>query len=146
MPRDRFLEVEMDRSWIYSRTNGRLPAATARAAGYLRTMRDRSRDRGTDFVVALLPAEIQVDRALQDEIARASGGSHDDFDFREPSRAIAAALAADGIRTIDLGPAFADAVRARRLYKPLDTHWNLAGNRLAAEVIEPVVREMIRAR
>jgi len=28
-----------------------------------------------------------------------------------------------------------EAARKERLYKPADTHWNLAGNRVAAEAI-----------
>jgi cell volume regulation protein A len=55
-------------------------------------------------------------------------------------RAIAAALSAQGVEVLDLLPAFAEAGQQTRLYKPRDTHWNLAGNRLAATVIAPAVR------
>jgi hypothetical protein len=49
-------------------------------------------------------------------------------------------LARAGLQTIDLLPAFEEAGRGVRLYKPRDTHWNLAGNRVAAEAILPVLR------
>jgi hypothetical protein len=41
---------------------------------------------------------------------------------------------------VDLLPAFRSAARTTRLYKPRDTHWNIAGNRLAAREIAAAVR------
>jgi len=40
-----------------------------------------------------------------------------------------------GTPNLDLYPAFAAAAPTQRLYKPFDTRWNIAGNRLAAEQI-----------
>ena len=50
----------------------------------------------------------------------------------------------EAIPFLDLLPAFVEAGQRTRLYKPRDTHWNLAGNRLAAEVIAPIMRERIQ--
>jgi hypothetical protein len=38
-------------------------------------------------------------------------------------------------------PVVAEHGKATRLYKPRDTHWNLAGNRLAATAIAVFLRE-----
>jgi hypothetical protein len=58
----------------------------------------------------------------------------------QPNRLIASALGAEGIKTLDLLPTFQEAGRSAVLYKPQDTHWNLAGNQLAAKAIGVFLR------
>ena len=41
----------------------------------------------------------------------------------------------DNIDYLDLLPSFVAASKTTRLYKPNDTHWNIAGNSFAAELI-----------
>jgi lysophospholipase L1-like esterase len=139
--RNRFLEIEVDRSWVYATRSERLDAALATAAAHLRGMRDLSRAAGADFVVVVIPDEAQVDPALFAEIARARHWRRGDFDVRQPNRLLAERLAAEGIPFLDLLPAFEEEGRRERLYKPMDTHWNIAGNRLAASRIAAFVRE-----
>jgi lysophospholipase L1-like esterase len=138
--RDRFLEIEVDRSWVYEKGNARLRAATGRVVDSLRSMKSLAAGRGADFVVVLIPDEAQVNIALQDEVVRASGRAAKDLDFEQPNQILAAALEAERIRIIDLLPAFRDRGASMRLYKPQDTHWNIAGNALAAEAIGAVLR------
>jgi len=144
MTLDRFLGVEVDRSWVYVRTTGRLAEATARAGEYLRAIRDISRRAGADIIVVVIPDEVQVSADLQTQVVRSSGYSATDLDFALPNRAIAAELAADGIPMLDLLPIFQQEGRATRLYKPQDTHWNIAGNRVAAEAIAAFLRDRLR--
>ena len=146
MTLDRFLEVEVDRSWVYVRTTGRLAAATARAIEYLRAIRDISRRAGADMAVVVIPDEVQVNADLQAQVVRSSGYATTELDFGLPNRAIAAELAADGIPMLDLLPIIQRQGRATRLYKPQDTHWNIAGNRVAAESIAAFLRDRLRAR
>jgi hypothetical protein len=134
---DRFREIEVDRSWVYEKDSSRLRAATARVVGSLRTMRDLTAAHGATFVVVLIPDEAQVNRALMNEVVRASGKA---LDFGQPNRMLAAALEAERIRAIDLLPVFQDRGASTRLYKPQDTHWNVAGNALAAEAIATALR------
>ncbi len=144
MTLDRFLGVEVDRSWVYVRTTGRLAEATARAGEYLRAIRDISRRAGADIVVVVIPDEVQVNADLQTQVVRSSGYSATELDFDMPNRAIAAELAADGIPMLDLLSIFQQQGRATRLYKPQDTHWNIAGNRVAAESIAAFLRDRLR--
>ena len=137
--RDRFLEIEVDRAWVYDTDDDSLPRASARVRQHLRKARDLSSRAGAEFVVVLIPDEAQVDRALQDEVAHAYG-KPGRMDFDRPNRTLTADLAADGIRVLDLLPVFRSEGRTARLYKPQDTHWNLAGNRLAAETIAAFLR------
>jgi hypothetical protein len=135
LSRNRFLEIEVERAWIYDAAEDRLAAAAARVAGHLREMREIARRGGGDFAVVLIPDEAQVDPELRDEVARASGRIVEQLDFERPNRAIGAELGRERIRVLDLLPLFRERGREVRLYKPQDTHWNLAGNRLAARAI-----------
>jgi hypothetical protein len=130
--RDRFLEIQVERAWIYQPGDPRVPAAVERVAADLRRMRDLAVRAGAEFAVVLIPDETQVNTALGEEIAAAVRGAPLDVD--QPNRLLLAALERDGIRALDLLAPFRAAGSAR-LYKPQDTHWNLAGNQLAATTI-----------
>jgi hypothetical protein len=135
LSRDRFLEIEVDRAWVYEKDASRLTAAIRDVTADLRQMRDVAKRSGADFAVVIIPDEAQINMSLQAEVARASGHSPDDLDFAQPNRLIARALDAEGIKTLDLLPTFQGAGQKAVLYKPQDTHWNLAGNQLAARTI-----------
>ena len=135
LSRDRFLEIEVDRAWVYEKDSSRLTTATRDVAGDLKQMRDIAKRSGADFAVVLIPDEAQINMSLQAEVARASGHAPGDLDFGQPNRLIAGALGTEGIKTLDLLPTFQEAGRGAVLYKPQDTHWNLAGNQLAARTI-----------
>jgi hypothetical protein len=139
---ERFLEIEVDRAWVYETGSTRLRTATAKAVDYLRQMRQVSSRAGADLVVVLIPDESQVNPTLQDQVVRARRWAPGQFDFRLPNRVLAGALTDDGIRHLDLLTAFEEKSRHTRLYKPRDTHWNIGGNQLAAEVIARFIREL----
>lgn len=95
--------------------------------------RELCRRHGVRLAVVLLPAEVQVDGEL---LRQAAGpGRARELDVERPNRELARLFAADGLPCLDLLPALAAAARGERLYKPRDSHWNLAGNRLAAELL-----------
>jgi hypothetical protein len=144
LPADQFLEIEVDRSWIYVRNSDRLPPAISTVAGQFLEMRDRATRAGADFVLVIVPDEVQVNDALGAEVVRASGRRPDEFDFDLPNAQIAGVLTGQGVAVLDLLSAFREAGRRERLYKPQDTHWNLAGNRLAAATIAPFLRDRLR--
>lgn len=146
MEEEAFRRILMGRAAIYVGDDGALAGPAARAAGYLREMRDLAAGAGAGFLVVLLPDETQVDDALQRDVARAWGVAREAIDFDRPTRAITEALGREGIQTLDLLPAFRREAARTRLYKPRDTHWNVAGNRLAAETMTPMIREMLERR
>ena len=135
MQADTFMEVQVDRSWIYERDSPRVQAAVARAAGFIGRMRDLAEDADAELLVTLLPDETQVDAGLRGRVAAARELLPAQFDWEQPNRLLARALAEDRIDVLDLLPALSEAASRQRVYKPADTHWNLAGNRVAAETI-----------
>jgi hypothetical protein len=89
-----------------------------------------------DLTVVLIPAEVQVDRALQRRlIARNPAFRADNTDFELPNRMLRERLSTLGIDVLDLLDPLREESLDQRLYKPRDTHWNIAGNALAADLI-----------
>lgn len=139
-----FERIQMERAWLYTSTDEALSAASTRAVADLVEIRDLARGIGADCIVVLIPDETQVNPSLQREVARAWGRVS--IDFNRPTRVVAAALARAGLPAIDLLPAFVAAGSGVRLYKPRDTHWNIAGNRVAAEAILPALQTWLERR
>jgi lysophospholipase L1-like esterase len=101
--------------------------------GILEQVRAACAARGVELQVLLLPDELQVDPELQARLLTPARRRL--YDFERPGRRLADALAARGVPVLDLLEAFRREGAARRLYKPRDSHWNVAGNALAAETI-----------
>lgn len=101
-------------------------------------------------MIALYPSRLQVyDRERLDLIAllnKEAGGrryTESDFDISLPNRVIADYCALHGILCIDLLPDFrAAAMRGAALYIGQDTHWNIAGNSLAARTQAAALRRL----
>ncbi|HVL72560.1 MAG TPA: hypothetical protein VM434_11835, partial [Beijerinckiaceae bacterium] len=83
----------------------------------------------------LLPDEVQVDRELQEKVVRSAHHSPSDYDFGGLNRRVSRFLDELGVQHVDLLPVFSNRAREERLYKVNDSHWNIAGNKLAAESI-----------
>ncbi len=93
------------------------------------------RAHGSRFVVVVIPDEFQVDPAVRAEVMAAAKTKLEDYDLDLPQRELAAFFARAGIASLDLLETFREQAKNGRLYRPRDTHWNVAGNRLAAERI-----------
>ena len=113
--------VVFDTTWDLDWRLERLRAALLRTS-------ELCRERGLELAVVLLPAEVQVDPELASRL-----GNLSQLDLRRPNAALADVLGEMEAPYLDLLPAFVEGAARERLYKPNDTHWNLAGNRLAAE-------------
>jgi lysophospholipase L1-like esterase len=137
---DRFLEIQVSRSAIF-RTDAAMDDQVNEAVRILREMRDLCGSAGAEMVVVIVPDEVQVDGTLQDHVVRASGIPRGQFDFAQPNRRLADALSAEDIESIDLLPAIAARAVETRVYKPQDTHWNLEGNRVAAEALARALQQ-----
>lgn len=106
----------------------------------LSAMRDAAANAGAGFAVIILPDELTVDQPLQESTVAASNRSPLTLDFRVPGRLLKDQLRAADMAFLDLTGTFVERGATTRLYKPSDTHWNLAGNALASEVLESYLR------
>jgi hypothetical protein len=85
--------------------------------------------------VVLIPDELQVTPALQAKVRIALNVSAQTLDFTQPNRFLHLQLHAAHIAYLDLFDDFVTATTQQPLYRLNDTHWNIAGNALAAELL-----------
>ena len=131
---EQFLEIESGTSWVFREdlaeaVRGQVESVTATLA----EMRDLSAARQARFLVVLIPDPVQIDAELRQAVVARAGGLR--FDFEQPNRWLAAALERREVEVWDLLGPLAARAASERLYKPRDVHWNIAGNRVAAEVL-----------
>jgi len=130
-----FMSIEVTRSIIFRKDNAKFSEEAERAFYYLKEMRDVCQKRGIKFAVTIIPDEVQVNSALQQKVIRAHGVDPEDMDFFGPNQWLGKRLSEANIPVIDLTQYFMEHSNDNRLYRQRDTHWNIAGNRLAADII-----------
>lgn len=103
--------------------------------------------RGVGFLAVLVPEEVQVSQALMlRALTQAfSDGKNADVElvFDLPNRMLADDFLTYGVGYLDLLDTFEREERrtGKRLYRPRDTHWNMAGNALAADALHTAFME-----
>jgi hypothetical protein len=90
------------------------------------------RGRGVPAAFVLIPDELQVNPHVLARAVADAGADAADVDVGLPQRRLAEFCAGRGVACLDLLPVLAGDGDA---YAPQDTHWNVRGNRLAAEAI-----------
>ena len=136
LSRQYYLEIIGGRAKIYLVGWEGLPVAVDGAMGAIEKIASICQQRSVPLAVVLIPDETQLNPELQATLLATYRIYRESrMDYLQPNRMLAERLDHGGIPFLDLYPAFAEAARTQRLYKPLDSHWNIAGNRLAAERI-----------
>ena len=139
-----YLQIEKRRSFIYKKGNRRFDRLLDDALHYLSKIKDICRKRDIEFVVVLIPDELQINHALETEIRETfyPNLERDRWDITLPNTALLELLNDSGIHHIDLHPYFAEKSQ-QQLYRLRDTHWNIAVNQLATDIIQNHIREYI---
>jgi hypothetical protein len=144
---ERHLQIEAYRLQICLREHRadflRLAANVARV---LQRFQAEVRAAGADFAVMIVPDEFQVDDGLRRDVLALLGLPSSEVDLDFPQERLKQLLDEAGIRHLDLLPAFRHAGRSERLYYERNTHWNDAGNALAARLLADDVRGLVAAR
>jgi len=143
---DAYLEIEKERSTIYWVNDSPLEDLADEAMIHLTGIRDVCRDKNIPFLVALIPDELQINDQLRRSVMEQLDPplQESDWDTTKPNRALVSRLTEAGIPYKDLLADIRQAARGEPVYRPRDSHWNLAGNRVAARVLVPWVRGQIR--
>lgn len=87
------------------------------------------------FLVAIYPSEYQIDRTLASKIFTAYELNPENYDLELPQKVVIETLEAHGIDYLDMLEPFQEAGKDEVLYILRDTHWNLKGNQLAANLL-----------
>jgi hypothetical protein len=94
----------------------------------------------TPVLFVLLPASYQVDRAEFDDYLRGFGIDENLLDVDQPNRLMLEKLSERGLEVLDatgaLRAAHADGVRT---HGRVDPHFNAAGHRIVADLVEPLL-------
>jgi hypothetical protein len=140
---DTFLKVEKDRSWIFDKKNRKLfQQKFDECAAVILKMKDWCDRRKIKLVIAIFPDQFQVDEELRGSVfARYKDIHQKDFDLSYPDNLIMNFCRAHDINCLDLLGPFQAMGKSRQLYALRDTHWNEAGNRLAADLIFQYLEE-----
>jgi hypothetical protein len=135
--RDTFLEVERENSWIFDKSNQpRLIEKWHECSPLILKMKKWCDQRKIKLVIAIFPSQFQVDEKLRQAVlARYENIAGKNLDLSYPDNLIVNFCRAHAIDCLDLLGPFQAEAKARQLYALRDTHWNEAGNRLAADLI-----------
>jgi len=100
------------------------------------------REVGTDWLLIIAPAEIQVDRAVQAEVLAHAPLHAETYDFDAPSRRLVALAKAQGWAYLEPLSELRAAQTSSgiRHYIPNNGHWSVPGNALIASLVADAVR------
>ena len=142
---DFYLGLETKRSTVFWRDNRAFEGDFEAALFYISEIKRLCDSRNIGLTIALIPDEMQVSKPLQTRVIAASGLAPASFDFTLPNRLLRARFEELKIDYIDLTTEFSARSLNDRLYRPNDSHWNIAGNALAARLILQHVSAQLRA-
>lgn len=142
---DSYLQLERDRSYIYLKQNSLFATEFAITSAHLIRLRELCQQRNVKLMIVVIPDEVQVNKALQEQVVRAYGLNPNEFDFSLPNKVLTAKLKEQNIQYIDLLDDFVAESEHTILYKPNNTHWNIAGNKFAAQLIEKQLAPQLRS-
>jgi hypothetical protein len=138
-----FLEVERTRSWIFDKNKrDELLQDWRKCSEVLLKMKDWCDRRKIKLVIAILPDQFQVDQELRGVIfSKYKKIEEKNIDLSQPDNLIVNFCRDHNIHCLDLLGQFQEQGKTRQLYTLRDTHWNEAGNRLAADLIFKYLEE-----
>ena len=141
--RDTFLEIEKAKIWIFDKNHhNKLKKKWDECSAIILKMKDWCDRRKIKLVVAILPDQFQVDKKLREAVlARYKNPGKENLDLSYPDNLIMNFCRAHDINCLDLLEPFQKVGKTRQLYALRDTHWNEAGNRLAADLIFQYLEE-----
>jgi hypothetical protein len=144
--KEEYLKVMGKRSSMYIKGDKAFIELVDSALYYLSSINDICKKQHIEFIVVIAPDEFQINEVLQKEVVEAfyPKFNKEKWDITLPNKMLTDRLEKLGIKYIDLYPYFREK-SGERLYKPNDTHWNIAGNQLSANIIqEHILSDVIK--
>lgn len=130
-----YLNIEKARSQIFLKQNQVFGAELDDATSYLIKMKRVCDANKIALMIVLIPDELQLSRPLQTSVLQGLTLGPEALDFSLPNRLITERLKQNEIDSIDLLEELKSTAEQKKLYRPNDAHWNIEGNRVAAEII-----------
>ena len=132
-----FLEVEKKRSWMFDKNNWELLNQQWRECSeIILKMKDWCDRRKIKLVIAILPEQFQVDQALREAVlTKYKHIAEENLDLSYPDNLIVDFCRTHNINCLDMLGQFQSRGKPGSCIPLNDSHWNEAGNRLAADLI-----------
>jgi hypothetical protein len=132
-----FLSIEKARLEFFNEKTsaGRFQKNIDYALQCVSEMNQLLQSRNTKFMVAIYPGEIQVSQNLFDSVVASFKLNGADYNLNRPEELLKTFLQAKGIEYVDMLEPFRSENRKQEVYLFRDTHWNKAGNELAADIL-----------
>ncbi|NJL89618.1 MAG: hypothetical protein HC916_07330 [Coleofasciculaceae cyanobacterium SM2_1_6] len=141
---DKFLEIQTGRATIFIKDNIEAMEAFNNQVEYIKQIKKICDSKNIKLLVVLIPDETQVNPELQQQVITNAQIDPADLDIKLPNRLFTEVFTKEKIEYLDLLDGFLVASKEENLYKPQDTHWNIAGNRVASRLITPKIIEQIQ--
>lgn len=132
----KFLTIEKARLWFFEKHNRKaLIKVWNRDSEVILNFKKWCDQRNLELVVAIFPDQLQVEPGLLKEILTTYNIPPDNVDLEYPNILLANYFKQHNIHYVDLLKQFQNKAKTKKLYLYRDTHWNEAGNELAANII-----------
>ncbi len=141
---DKFLEIQSARSQIFIKGDTESTTALNNQVEYIKQIKKICDSKNIKLLVVMIPDETQINPELQQQVMAKWKASPDQIDIKQPNQALATVFTEAKIPYLDLLDTFVAESKQELLYKQRDTHWNIAGNRVAAQAITPKIIEQIK--
>ena len=133
---DAYIKLEQERSFIFVPESPLFHLALDRVVEALAKIQEICNKNGIKLVVLIIPDEVQINPQLQSEVRQQLATEGKGWNTTQPNEKLAEKIKAMNIDYLDLYPYFSEEAHKRQLYRPRDTHWNIAGNQFAATIIK----------
>lgn len=131
-----FYDIQKKRMWIFEKENQeRLRKIFAKGSKVFLNFKTWCQDRNLELVIAIFPDQFQVDNEMKNMILAKYGMVPDSLDVSFPDQLLVQFCQRNNIHCLDMLADFQKQAQSAKLYRLNDTHWNEAGNRLAADLI-----------
>lgn len=131
-----YLNIEYARTRIYRKESKRFNRYFTKVMSHILEIHEICKQKNIKLTIVIIPDEIQVNSSLRDKVIKTYNINTDNYDFAQPNKLLVEEFQKNNIDYIDLLNDFVTVGKKTNLYIPLDSHWNIAGNRLAAEIID----------
>jgi hypothetical protein len=98
-------------------------------------IRDIARENGMQLTIVVIPTKEQVDSSKLAEVIDFFKIGREQIDLTKPQRLIGKFLSQNQIDFFDLLEPLSVAAKVQKLYFDLDSHWNVNGNRIMADLV-----------
>jgi hypothetical protein len=130
-----FLAIERKRMEVCLQYNSTTGGEWQEVLGIIDEIRAKVNRVGAQYVMVIHPDQFQVEDSLREQLQQTYNLNLENYDFTRPQKFLTDYCIDKGILCLDLLPSFRGIGSKGGLYFIRDTHYNEAGNALAANLI-----------